>query len=176
MTYRSRPFASPYSLPVTGRAGTSVFGGSDAGECEEPIVKFTWPSSVDEFKARLDTVFVAVDASVRACPGMQPGDRDAWASFVATWRTFLARKTPLFGSSSEWEQTCGYAKMLDKWQERIATTGCQLLGPGQIEGRKNAPQVMDLARLLAYGAIGIGAVTLLVIYAPEIKALLPGKR
>jgi len=150
------------------------FAGVDGGECTADIIKITWPSQVDDFKARLVPIAQGIDASVAACAGLSAADRASWSASFLAWSAFAAHPTPLFGSSNEWETTCAWARTFDAWRAKMASVKCTVAGPAEIVVDKTQP--VDLAKWIVFGVVAVGAVTTLVIYAPEIKAGLSALR
>jgi hypothetical protein len=160
------PVTTAWSVPVA----AARFGGVDGGECSADVVKLTWPSQVDDFKARLAPIVLGLDASIGTCAGMTADDRVTWAAQFATWKTFAAKPTPWFGSSNEWQTACSYAKTFDAWRDRLTAARCAIAGPNQIQVEKTNP--VDLAKWIAIGVVAAGAVGVLFVYAPEIKGVL----
>jgi hypothetical protein len=149
-------------------------GGVDAGECDQ--FQITWPSDVDRFKASLDPFFDATNTGVGGCPGLPETERAAWKQFYADWKAFARRKTPPFGSSNERELACTFSRRLDGFREKIKKT-CAIPGPEQIEGRRGtSSDTVDLVRWATIGVVAVGAIGLLVLYTPEIKAAIAAVR
>lgn len=141
-------------------------GRVDGGECDA-IVKFPYPREVDIFKARVNTIVLSVDAGVKNCPALPQSERQAWNGFLAEWSIFAGKSTSLFGAYGEWVQTCTYSATLDGWIEKLKRY-CTLPGPENIE----PPNAINLVKWITVGAVVVGSVALLTIYAPEIKGAL----
>jgi hypothetical protein len=174
--YPYRPI-DPRALMLVPRAAARPWpqiGGVDGGECDPGILpKVVWPSDVDRFKAQLDPLVRATNTSVEQCAGLSAADKQSWATFFAEWNTFAARKTPTFGSSNEWEHACSSARVVDGWRDKIQKTGCKVVGPEQIKGAEQEKTV-DMVQLVAKSAVVVAGITLLIVYAPEIKAAVGG--
>jgi len=154
----------------------TVIGGVDAGECTFPIVKITTPGYVDSLKARLDTLFDDTNLGVQTCGAMTPDQRSRWSAFYTQWKAFAGTPSTLFGTSNLFDQTCAYAKQLDGWRE-IVPQGCPIPGPTHIESTNaGAEALASTLKWVAIASLAIGSAIVLASYAPEIKALLPGKR
>lgn len=166
---------APY-IPLSFQPST---GGVDAGECDAPV-KFTWPSEVDDFKARLQTIFDATDRTVIGCASLPAEQRKAWNNFYAAWRTFRVKETPTFGSYNDWVTTCTYAKTLDGWRETIKNAKCPIIGPADIKGYELPTGVEksleSLATTVKWGMLGLGGLILLVTFWPEIRGALGAAR
>lgn len=148
-----------------------VFGGVDAGACDAPI-KMTWPGEVDDFKARLGTLFEATDLGIRACAGFDANDRRAWELFLAEWRTFRQKPTPTFGSYGDWVTTCTYAKTLDGWRDKLTGARCVIPGPKDLKGYELPQSAESAARWIGIGLVATAAIVTVVVLAPEIKGVL----
>ena len=163
---------TPRSTASTGQQAVKP-GHSDGGECDL-FVSVNWPSNVDDFKKRLDTVASATDRSIRDCPGLARAQRDEWAVFFAQWREFANRPTPTFGAGREWDSVCAYAHTLDGWRETIAATNCALVGPTNIHGYEVSPGVENIlasvATIVKWGAVTLGGALLFSTFYPEIRA------
>ena len=161
----SRSALGPITAPV-------VAGKSDGGECDL-FVSVNWPSNVDDFKKRLDTVASATDRSIRDCPGLARAQRDEWAVFFAQWREFANRPTPTFGAGREWDTVCAYARTLDGWREAIAGTNCAFVGPTNIHGYEVSPGVENslasVATIVKWGSVALGGILLFSTFYPEIR-------
>lgn len=148
---------------------------SDGGECDL-FFTMTWPSSVDHFKERLDTVFQATDKSIEICAAFPAADREEWNIFHNTWRTFRSSPTPTFGSGGHWDQTCAYARTLDGWRRRLAQTACQIVGPVDIRGYVLPggveASIGSAATIVKWSALTLGGAVLLATFYPEIRAAL----
>ena len=157
--------------PTTGQQAVKP-GRSDGGECDL-FVSVNWPSNVDDFKKRLDTVASATDRSIRDCATLARAQRDEWAIFFAQWREFAQRPTPTFGSGREWDTVCAYAKTLDGWRETLANTSCTIVGPTNIHGYEIAPGVENslasVATIVKWGTLVIGGAVLFGTFYPEIR-------
>lgn len=157
---------------MTGTGQVAKPGRSDGGECDL-FVTVNWPSNVDDFKKRLDTVVSATDLSVRECAGLSRAQRDAWAVFLAEWREFATRPTPTFGSGREWDTVCGYARTLDGWREALVGTNCGLIGPTNIHGYEISPGVENslasIAGIVKWGTLALGGIVLFGTFYPEIR-------
>lgn len=129
-------------------------GGVDGGECDQSFV-ITWPHSVDALKARLRVVAEAFDLGVLACPELPATDRAAWATFIAEFRAFAGKETPIFGSHNEWVTACSYAHTLDAWREKLATK-CNVPGPAEIKGTDTSPIKWVAAAVIAVAVVGGG--------------------
>ena len=174
-----RRVASPETRALLSRSAlgpytaTQVAGKSDGGECDL-FVSVNWPSNVDDFKKRLDTVASATDRSIRECPALARAQRDEWAVFFAQWREFANRPTPTFGSGREWDTVCAYARTLDGWRETLTSTNCALIGPTNIHGYEVSPGVENslasVATIVKWGAVTLGGVLLFSTFYPEIRA------
>lgn len=155
-----------------------AFGGVDGGECTADALKVTWPSDVDDFKARLAPIVQGIDSSVTSCPGMTAADRGSWLASFQAWQAFAAVKTSTFGSANAWQTTCAWAKTFDAWRDKLAGLGCAIAGPNQIQVEQTKP--LDLVKYLVAGGVVLGGTVLLLVYAPEIKAaahaILPSKK
>lgn len=143
----------------------SRIAGVDAGECDAPV-KITWPSEVNTFKARINTVAEAMDVGVKTCPQLPQNERQAWEGFITEWREFAKRKTGWFGSYGDWVQTCTYSKTIDAWRTKLLQY-CRLPGPNEIE----KPDAINIVKWVTVGAVVLGSVVLLTVYAPEIKSI-----
>ena len=147
-------------------------GRSDGGECDL-FVSVNWPSNVDDFKRRLDTVASATDRSIRDCPALLRAQQDEWAVFFAQWREFAARPTPTFGSGREWDTVCAYARTLDGWRETLSSTSCVIVGPTNIHGYEVAPGVENslasIAGIVKWGTLALGGIVLFGTFYPEIR-------
>ena len=165
------PRAVAALMPRTGQVVTKP-GRSDGGECDL-FVSINWPSNVDDFKRRLDTVVSATDRSVRGCAGLSRAQQDEWAVFRSTWREFATKPTPTFGSGREWDSVCAYARTLDGWRETVANTNCALVGPTNIHGYEAPPGVENslssIATIVKWGTVAIGGTVLLATFYPEIR-------
>lgn len=145
-----------------------AFSGVDGGECSADVLKITWPSQVDDFKARLAPIAQGIDASVKSCAALTQADRDSWSASFLAWTAFSQKKTPLFGSSNEWETACTWARTFDAWRSKLQQARCAIAGPNEIQTEKTNP--VDLARWITYGVVAVTALGGLVLFAPEIKA------
>jgi len=144
-----------------------------AGECDYGALgKIIWPSDVDRFKTRIHGFFENMAAAVATCPSLPAGDRAAWARFAADWLPFRARPTPTFGSANEHEHACAFSATMDRWYEHLARY-CTIPGAKPPTVAPKGGDTAAIVRWAAIGAIAIGALGLLVLYAPEIKAILP---
>lgn len=173
------PFTSPFYTP-TGRDEEVPRGDrSDGGECDL-FATLTWPSSVDHFKERLDTVWSATNRSVQECPGFPAADRDEWNLTYGRWRAFAETKTPTFGSGAYWDQTCAWGRTLDGWRRRLAQTQCPLVGPVNIQGYALPGGVEaglgSIATIVKWGALTVGGAILVATLYPEIQAGLSALR
>lgn len=149
-----------------------AFAGVDAGECDAPL-KITWPSDVENFKARLDPLFTATDTAVRGCFQMAPADRTAWQDFFAVWRSWMSKPVGIFGSHGEWVETCGFARTLDAWRTKIAAVNCAIVGPDEIEGNQ---KTIDLLKYGILGGVALAGAGLAIAFLPELKGALAGLR
>ena len=167
-------FADPRRVALQSRTGQAVTkpGRSDGGECDL-FVSVNWPSNVDDFKRRLDTVASATDRSIRGCAGLSRDQQDEWALFFARWREFAERPTPTFGSGREWDTVCFYARTLDGWREALAATNCAIIGPTNIHGYEVSPGVENslasVATIVKWGTLAIGGAVLFSTFYPEIR-------
>ena len=175
MTGQEVAIPDQYVIPTDSTAIGQVVtkpGKSDGGECDL-FVSINWPSNVDDFKRRLDTVVSATDRSVRECAALSRAQQDEWAVFRATWREFATKPTPTFGSGREWDSVCSYARILDGWREAIANTNCALVGPTNIHGYEVSPGVENslasVASIVKWGTLAIGGVVLFGTFYPEIR-------
>jgi hypothetical protein len=148
--------------------------GVDGGECTADVLKITWPSDVDDFKARLAPIAQGIDASVQSCAALTPADRASWSASFSAWLTFAGVKTPTFGSSNAWQTACSWARTFDAWRDKLTGVRCAIAGPNQIQTEQTKP--VDLAKWIAIGAVAVGTVAVLLVYAPEIKAFLPRRK
>jgi len=169
-------FTDPRAPAMGPGVGAESGPRSDGGECDELFHFAGWPSQVDDFKARMNTLFDDTDATVRACGGLSGAERQRWAGFLATWKTFSAKKTDTFGSYGDWKSTCTYSKQLDGWRnEVLAKARCEAVGPTNIHGYDLPGGVQtgveSLATIVKWGALGVGGAVLLATFYPEIKAL-----
>ena len=144
------------------------FAGVDGGECTADVIKITWPSQVDDFKARLVPIAQGIDASVKACAGLSQADRDSWTGSFKAWSDFAARPTPFFGSSNEWETACSWARTFDAWRAKMQAVNCAVAGPAEIQTQQTNP--VDLAKWVTYSIVGLSALVAIIVYAPELKA------
>ena len=164
--FRSLTFGDNPNAPKLGR--------TDGGECDA-FVKLTWPHGVDDFKARLDTLFSATDRTIRDCTGLPRAQSDEWAVFHARWKEFLARPTGTFGSGSDWDTACSYARTLDGWRDTIgnAQAQCVIVGPTNIHGFEVAPSVENslssVATIVKWGTVALGGIVLFSTFYPEIR-------
>lgn len=112
-----------------------AIGGVDGGECDKTVNFGTWPSEVDNLKARLLVAAEAVDRGVESCPELAKNERASWLDFMTEFRRFATTSTGLFGSYNEWTQACSYAHTIDAWHEKLSAT-CNLPGPvpGKVKG------------------------------------------
>lgn len=140
--------------------------GVDGGECEKIFYFGVWPSDVDTFKQRLNTIAESMDIGIKTCQGLPQSERQSWEIFIKEWRAFMAEETPTFGAYGKWTNACTYAATIDSWREKLLRY-CHLPGPDKIE----PPNTTNLVKWAVVGALGIAAVTTLVVYAPEIKRL-----
>lgn len=165
--------ANTRALGAVGIASEGRADRSDGGECDV-FGTLTWPSSVDHFKERLDTVFQATNRSIELCATFPDADRQQWALFYGRWQAFQRTPTPTFGSGGHWDQTCAYARTLDGWRDRLRQTRCELVGPSNIHGYELPPGVggglESLATIVKWGALTIGGAVLLATFYPEIRA------
>ena len=162
--FRSLTFGDNPNAPKLGR--------TDGGECDA-FVKLTWPHGVDDFKARLDTLFSATDRTIRDCAGLPRAQSDEWAVFHARWKEFLARPTGTFGSGTDWDTACAYARTLDGWRDAIGSTQCTIVGPTNIHGFEVAPSVENslasVATIVKWGTVALGGIVLFSTFYPEIR-------
>ena len=172
-------FTDPRRVALPGGASTTTTGQtavkpgrSDGGECDL-FVSVNWPSNVDDFKKRLDTVASATDRSVRDCAGLARAQKDEWAVFFAQWREFATKPTPTFGSGREWDTVCGYARTLDGWRETLTNTSCTIVGPTNIHGYEVSAGVENslasVATIVKWGALTLGGIMLFSTFYPEIR-------
>lgn len=170
----SAPFA-PFAIGAPPKLGNT-----DGGECTDGLFKVTWPSGVDDFKARLDTLFSATDRTIQDCASIAPAQKDQWAVFLARWREFAKEPAPLFGSASHWENACGYSRTLDGWRDVIASTDCKIIGPSTIRGyevpESSLKALESLSTIAKWGTIGVGGAALFAAFYPEIRSALGAVR
>lgn len=163
-----------------GASPSPALGRTDGGECDQLTHFFGWPKGVDDFKARLDTLFSSTDRSIRECPSLSRSQRDEWAIFLAQWKKFAATPTATFGSHEDWVTTCTYSKTLDGWRDVLATTQCAVVGPTTIHGYEvpaSAENTLaSLATIVKWGALIIGGSVLIATFYPEIKGGLSALR
>ena len=175
-------FGPPAAVVTTGQtAAATAPGRSDAGECDATFHFGGWPSQVDDFKARLNTVFDDTDAAVRGCAAMSAETKARWAAFLQVWRTFEAKPTATFGSYEDWRTTCTYAKQLDAWRDdTLAKAACAPVGPSGIHGYDLPAGVQagaeSLATIVKWGALTVGGTLLVATFYPEIRSALTALR
>lgn len=160
------------SLTFGDNPNAPKLGRTDGGECDA-FVKLTWPHGVDDFKARLDTLFSATDRTVRDCAGLPRAQSDEWAVFHARWKEFATRPTGTFGSGTDWDTACSYARTLDGWRDAIGSTQCTIVGPTNIHGYEVSPGVENslasVATIVKWGTLAIGGIVLFSTFYPEIR-------
>jgi len=170
------------SEPISRRADqpTSVrIAGVDAGQCSPGaagLIHVVTPSEVDDFKARLDTLFEDTNLGVASCGGVSANDRSSWATFYNAWKGFAAQSTGFFSTVGAGRTACSYAAQLDGWRDKLRAINCALPGPATIANVGAEDALTDTLKWVAIGALAVGGTLVLLSYAPEIKALLPGKR
>lgn len=111
--------------------------GADAGDCDRPLFDaVVWPSRLREFKLRVHTDVVALDAGVSNCPSLSKAEKDSWNAFVNAWVPFYQKELPIFGLGGEWDETCAYSKQIDAWREKLAEK-CENIPGVDPKGRDN---------------------------------------
>lgn len=165
-----------------GYPGQVAFGRVDAGMCTDPggfNPHVVTTGEVDDFKARLDTLFDDTNLGAVACSQkLGPDQTNAWKVFYGKWKAFAGTPTGFFETVGAGKNACAFAAQLDGWRDTLNAAGCSIPGPKSIEGSTSNPLAGFEAVLkwTAVGAIAIGGTLVLLEFAPALKALLPKGR
>jgi hypothetical protein len=162
---------APFARAPLARMGQAPVGAVYAGDCDQ-LIRVWFPDGVQNLKAHYDPYFEATDAAVKACPALPVLDRQSWDLFVGQWRILKQKDTTILSAGADAITVCGMVKSLDGWREKLAQV-CHIPG-GEVVEPKNTPA--DTLRVVGYTAMVVAGAFLIITFAPQIKALLPGKK